>query len=96
MTYSLIPEIAKMYEDAWERWGSLLQLNLINEECSEVIKAVCKYIRNKEKGPLDSITEEIVDTTIMFEQFIHMFDLSDEYFLIRQTKLERLKEKLNK
>lgn len=94
MTHSLTPETAKMYEDAWEKWGSLLQLNMINEECAEVIKAVSKYIRNKEKGPLDSITEEIVDTTIMFEQFLHIFDLQDEYFLIRQMKLKRLKEKL--
>ena len=95
MTHKLTAETAKLYKDAWERWGEYAQLTMVNEECAEVIQAVCKLLRKKNDCTIDGVVEEMVDATIMFEQFLLLFDRKSKYFALRDYKLDRLKGRLH-
>jgi hypothetical protein len=62
----------KQYDDvfrkALETWGGESQENMAIEECSEFIKAICKYRRNAGHKEVDDIIDEIADVTIMMRQ----------------------------
>jgi len=83
-----------LYLEAWEKWGPQPQLTMINEECAELIQAVCKNLRNDNPTTENHIVEEMADVAIMIEQYLVVKNLDEYYYKIRQMKLERLKEKL--
>lgn len=79
---------------AIEKWGTTKQLNMIIEECSELIKAISKYQRYKHKHNEEwrlKAVEEIVDVQIMIEQGKLMLTTEEEFEQIRYEKLARLK-----
>jgi hypothetical protein len=62
----------KLLEQMIQKYGESKQLNVLKEECAELIKAVSKYEReeNEEniKMRIKSVAEEEADLRIMLEQ----------------------------
>ena len=59
----------ELYEEAIETWGSMSQMDLMIEECSELTKAIQKLKRNsvveKHMTLVDAVAEEVADVAIM-------------------------------
>jgi hypothetical protein len=80
-------EAAAIYKAAWTKWGNL-QFVMVIEECSELIKAITKYTRNKSHENGVAIAEEAADVEIMVEQ---LRALSPEWnMLIDREKVKKL------
>ena len=78
---------------ALETYGFEAQSRMVDEECAELINALCKYKRGRANG-YDVITE-IADVMIMCEQMaIHFGKEAVEKEI--ETKLSRLEERLNR
>lgn len=78
---------------AIEKWGDSIQLDMVVEEMSELIKEICKYKRGRVNR--SEIIEEIADVSIMLEQAKIIFGISDgEINDVAHTKIGRLKYKL--
>ena len=67
-----IEERKKLYLEALKKWRTEMQLVMVQEECSELIKAVCKFFRHGTHA-LDNLAEEVADVEIMLEQTKMMF-----------------------
>ena len=98
----LSEEDMSTFQKAWDKWGQRAQLGMIIEECAELIKAVCKFIRNdelienpKKEKDINHIVEEMVDIVIMCEQFLYIFKKGKEFYHIRREKMDRLDGRLN-
>ena len=90
-----------LYKKAIGQWGGKAQMQMCIEECSELIKALCKLDRaknDKERiAAYESILEETVDVQIMTEQIVTLFGgngLAIKNY--RAAKLNRLKKLLTK
>lgn len=58
-----------IYRDIVEHYGVINQLDILVEECAELIQAVSKYKRsNYAKAELDHVAEEMADVQIMLRQ----------------------------
>ena len=73
------------------------QIDILQEECAELIQAVSKFRRGG-NNPIPKILEEMADVTIMIEQVLYllnkrtnMYELSayNAYFEIFDKKLDR-------
>lgn len=83
----------ELYKRALKEYGFEAQSRMVDEECAELINALCKYKRNRANG-YDVITE-IADVMIMCEQMAIHFGKEAVAKEI-ETKLSRLEERLNK
>ena len=83
-----------MYIRAVDKWGFLAQLNMVVEECAELIHAIQKMKRGEDN--YIAVTEEAVDVEIMLGQLRYMVDNDNCWSEIRTMKLERLEERLKK
>lgn len=83
-----------IYEDALNAWGIPAQERQAIEECSELIKALCKNQRYDNKRP-DDVIDEIADVYIMVEQLKLIYGPENVENKIKE-KLERLKQRLEK
>lgn len=83
-----------LYELAMKTWGEGAQLLMLVEECNELSKAVCDRLRGRVTidGPL---LDEMADVKIMIGQVECLVD-GEELERVRQAKLRRLKERLEK
>jgi len=64
---------------------------MVIEECSELIKAICKYERNPFTLTALDVVEEMVDVELCLEQLKIMFpEYENNAQSIRTFKLERL------
>ncbi len=81
----------EVYEKALALWGRELQLDMVVEECGELIAALGRY--NRGRTDCNPVAEEIADVLITVEQarLIIGRDLVDE---IKKQKLKRLKERV--
>ena len=68
--------------------GAESQLNMLIEECAELIDAIQKYRRDRVSDK--NIIEEAADVGLCIEQLLFMFDAHDLFDKIRLAKLERL------
>ncbi len=89
----------ELFKQAVDKWGRSAQIDMMIEECSELIKALCKLKRAHHPADtgalINDICEEIADVQIMSGQMRHIFgaeDVDDWY----NVKLERLQELLNR
>lgn len=81
----------KLYEKAVRTFGINAQMDMVIEECSELINAICKYRRGRVKE--EDVITEIADVQIMCEQIAHWFgDVNVE--AEKEYKLKRLEERL--
>jgi NTP pyrophosphatase (non-canonical NTP hydrolase) len=90
-------ETKQLYDEAMNKWGLESQMDMLIEECSELIKAVCKAKRTNfnDKQAIDNLNEEITDVTIMIEQIIHAYDMPEIIAKIKADKLIRLHKLLH-
>lgn len=79
----------KMYKKALALWGIEAQINMMIEECAELIQALQKYKRNTSLKTIDNIYEELADVEIMSEQMRIVFD-SNTIDATKRIKLKRL------
>jgi hypothetical protein len=78
-------------ERAIKLWGKERQLGMVIEECSELQKSVCKYLRyeGSEEWRI-KMMEEAADVSIMLEQLVMMVGSDEEFQKARAYKLKRL------
>ncbi len=82
-----------LYGNAISLWGKSFQRQMVIEECSELIKALCKIERGGDR--LD-VLDEMVDVSIMIEQLKIIFQLPDILFAQKkEMKLDRLSDRVN-
>ena len=80
--------------------GESNQRRMAIEECSELIKALCKYDRYFADEDVDkrilrlNIIEEMADVEIMLEQLKLMFDFNGDFEKAKESKLKRLARRL--
>ena len=67
---------------AIEAWGETAQLDMVIEECAELIQAIQKYKRSDDKEmALVFVAEEHADVNIMLDQLAYMmsnYDRTDQ------------------
>jgi NTP pyrophosphatase (non-canonical NTP hydrolase) len=94
-------EESEIYKTAWAKFGKNAQMNLVNEECGELISAVSRYFRDRhtqtEAGllsPIDHLTEELIDVEIMIAQLKQNMIDPASYARFKKYKLMRLENRL--
>ena len=76
-----------VYEKMIEKYGKKDQMLIAVEECSELQKAILKYLRGR--CNTIEISEEMADVEIMLEQLYIMLDNHDEVKFFKEKKIER-------
>lgn len=89
-------EEREIYNKAIQKWGITPQLNMVTEECSELLVAINKHRRNPCEETENAIAGEMADVEIMLSQLKAIFRNEASVEKIKQIKLERLRERLNK
>lgn len=76
-------------------WGQRAQLEMAQEEATELALAIRKHMRNSDQRSFNNLVEEIADVEIMIEQismmnnsieFRELVEAQKEYKLIRLAK----------
>ena len=84
---------ADIYRAAVNLWGQRAQLDMVIEECSELIKAICKYRRYIRDPSWKDIILEAIDVEIMVQQIKHVFHVDKEMWEhLKDVKLAGLQE----
>jgi NTP pyrophosphatase (non-canonical NTP hydrolase) len=89
----------EVYKKALEKWGRKSQLEMAQEEATELALAVRKYIRKDDDDTYVEMISEIADVEIMIEQIKLMYKKSEIIKSIeveKSFKVHRLKERLEK
>ena len=73
---------------ALQEWGTQSQLDMVIEECAELIDAIQKWRRHR--IGVSKVLEEAVDVELCLEQLKLMLDEPALYEQVRQEKLGRL------
>lgn len=89
-------ERVKVLRSAIETYGREAQMDMVIEECSELIQAICKYKR-ADKADItaiceQNIAEEMADVEIMLDQLkmmLQLHSLVDTYGEIKVSRLEK-------
>lgn len=94
------PDFAKeVFKGCIDKWGFQAQIDVTIEECSELIKALCKWKRTfvvestaeEISKRFDGVVDEIADVAIMIEQLSICFSTVDSKIV---EKLERQRKRL--
>lgn len=88
-----------LLEKAIEHFGEESQMNMVQEECSELIQAISKYRRAADikdlRNSRENILEEVADVEIMLDQLKIIVNATEsELFYYRQYKLNRLQKRI--
>lgn len=88
----------KLFKDAIELWGADSQIKMMFEEMAELIKALCKLDRGNGSSPekILHVCEEITDVEIVLEQMKLIFGNEEYRNSVKNQKLNRLKDKVEK
>lgn len=86
----------KLYEQAVELWGKDLQMQMLVEECAELIVAIHHYTRFPDSVNLDKIVEEMADVSIMLEQVSLITNTRHTLNNSKEYKLNRLLERVDR
>ena len=88
-------EVIDTYKQAISAYGEKAQKLMAIEEMSELTKEICKDFRGKLNR--ENLIEEMADVLIMLDQMLLMYKISgDEIQRMRERKIERLKERMDK
>ena len=94
-------EEKQLYRDAINRWGIEAQLNMLIEEMGELLVAINKMRRGKDKNderPVMEMIEEFVDVQLILDQAKYYYCSegvgADHYNNLRHYKIERTRNKL--
>ena len=79
---------------ALQEWGTQSQLDMVIEECAELIDAIQKWRRRRVDAT--KVLEEAVDVQLCLEQLKIILDAPILFEKIRQDKLKRLDKLLGR
>ena len=82
----------ELYQQAVKEWGTESQLDMVIEECAELIDAIQKWRRHRVESV--KVLEEAVDVELCLEQLKLMLDAPVLFENIRIEKLGRLEKLL--
>lgn len=82
-----------LYAKALIKWGLDAQLNMLQEECGELIVAINKLRRSKYRRK-SYVAEEAVDVKILIEQVILGLKIDKQTDKFMTFKLKRLARRL--
>jgi NTP pyrophosphatase (non-canonical NTP hydrolase) len=83
----------KLLNYAWNLYGQSYQLNIVVEELSELIKAICKYNRyGHSEDIVENICEEVADCLIVIQGLMLSLNISSTVETYKKIKLNRLEE----
>jgi hypothetical protein len=82
----------KLYAQALKKWGAIRQLEMLAEECAELIVKVHHWKRGRIVGEL--LLAEVADVEIMVEQMRVAFG-DTQIDLHKREKLHRLNQRVN-
>jgi len=85
--------VENLARQAQAKWGQEAQLNMVIEECVELIDAIQKYRRGR--VDFEKVVEEGVDVELMIEQLEVIMEEPVLWRSIRDDKLDRLQGMLN-
>lgn len=88
----LSPHVRDIYHRALSLWGEKAQVGMVHEEIGELLQAMNKVLRGKDD--LNHLAEEIADCQIMLEQLAEIIGKTEEVFIIKMRKFERLESKV--
>lgn len=77
-----------IYEEALEKYGEDAQLEMVVEECAELIKAIQKH---KRTGNIEELCEEAADVRIMLNQLDMMTLQTEDELMYKIAWYERMK-----
>ena len=69
-------EEKQLYQDAINRWGIDAQINMLIEEMGELLVAINKLRRRKDRNderPVMAMIEELVDVQLMLDQIKYYY-----------------------
>lgn len=81
----------KLYKEAVELWGVNAQVDMVFEECGELVAVLAKDRRGR--AEVQDILTELADVSIMCEQIGALLGYED-FEAEKERKLERLKKRL--
>lgn len=81
-----------IYRDALDTFGVQKQTNMLFEEMGELMSAICKHSRGRDK--IAHIAEEIADVRIMLDQMTVLYNCEAETERQRRYKLRRLEQRI--
>jgi NTP pyrophosphatase (non-canonical NTP hydrolase) len=85
----------EIFEKAIEVWGIRSQLEMAQEESTELALAIRKFIRQQNDEKFDDMIGEIADVEIMIEQLKLMFPgIQEKVDPMKAFKINRLKERI--
>lgn len=85
----------ELFEKTIEKWGQRAQLEMAQEEATELALAVRKFLRKNDTTTYDAMASEIADVEIMIEQIKIMFpNIQEKIDSEKEFKLERLKHRI--
>ena len=82
----------EIYRAALNTFGTEAQIKMLFEEMGELMSAICKYFRGRDK--VVHIAEEIADVHILLDQMTLLFDCKAEVEIQRKYKLRRLEQRV--
>lgn len=83
---------SEIYRAALETFGEEAQTKMLFEEMGELMSAICKHARGRDK--VAHIAEEIADVQIMLDQMAVLFGCEDEVERQKRYKLRRLEQRI--
>ena len=84
-----------IYKAAVKRWGMIAQMEMAQEEATELALAVRKFTRQPSEDRFKHLAEEIADNEIMIEQMKTMYPkLQAEVNSQMEYKLDRLQKRI--
>ena len=87
-------DLTKLYKDCVEFWGEQEQLDILQEECAELIEAVSHYRRQRD-GSKKELLEEMADVLLILNQMIEHFGPTNVYAIAGQKAMD-IKAKLER
>ena len=85
-------EKQRIYKEALEMFGETSQKVMVVEEMSELIKELCKELRDR--GNVEHIAEEVADVEITLEQIKQIYNISDKVKEQKNYKLHRFSQRM--
>jgi len=86
----------ELFEKTIAKWGHRAQLEMAQEESTELALAIRKFMRKNDTTTFDAMASEIADVEIMIEQIkIMLPDIQEKVYSEKEYKLKRLENRVN-
>ena len=86
----------KVLIQALEKFGAPAQINMVIEECAELIQAIRKHDRKPSDATRNNLLEEMADVLICVEQLVYISYAYEDIPKIMARKINRLSKRMEK